>query len=122
MLQKITLAEVLAAGRKAYEEKRLQAQNGGESYCTYRDNKGCPCVVGAAMTVETLDSLRDNGRNKMGIGDLARREFVSIPEEDVAEITRLQAAHDQWSWAVADDPSEAAEAEESFRARLYGEK
>jgi hypothetical protein len=55
----------------------------------------------------------------MGIGDLARRGFVSIPEEDVAEITWLQAAHDQWSWAVADDPSGAAEEEAEFVRLLY---
>jgi hypothetical protein len=100
---KLTLAEVKAAGLKAYEEKRLSAQNvkGRRSRCFYRDHAGDPCVIGAAMTDRA--ARRFDRRDDPSIAALVEDGLVET--DDRSTLSLLQAEHD--AWTVGDATAEA---------------
>lgn len=98
---KITLDEVKAAARHAYEQGRLTAQNGGDcQYSQYINGKECVCAVGAAFTTEERRDLRIYGGNIRSISNLFYSERVQIPGADLDRIVEIQKAHDQWADTV----------------------
>lgn len=99
MTQTITLEDVLTAGRKAYEEKRLSAQ-GPTPACSYRDESGCPCVVGAAMTDETVEKVQFQGNDGSRVHQLNTKNLIHIPQEDLVAVGDIQNLHDEWTRAV----------------------
>lgn len=120
-LQTITLRDVVVAGRKAYEEGRLTAQNGGE--CMYRqeiNGKECRCVVGAAMTDETLDQLEASSNMSGKVSrDMTRLSGrFTIPDSDLFAIQDLQNEHDFWCFDVAGAEEIFLRALERFERRL----
>lgn len=120
MAQTLTYTAVLAAGRKAYEEKRLSAQ-GPTPACLYRDESGCPCVVGSAMERETISVLVAANYNSSRVQLIPNRIVDFASEEDKQDIMCLQRSHDNWCMALegvtVDDTPE--EAHEKFSALLY---
>lgn len=88
---KLTYAEVVEAGRKAYLEKRLSAQ-GPTPECQYRDRSGRPCVVGSALSDTDAQRLHGTVQALVLANELA--------VDDVAAIGALQLAHDDWARGV----------------------
>jgi hypothetical protein len=94
---KLTLSQVIEAGRKAYLEGRLSAQ-GPNPVCRYRDPAGRPCVIGAALSdadATAFDRRYGNGENS-GVADLAAAGLLHL-EGDEEDFIQLQAAHDDWA-------------------------
>lgn len=96
----LTYEGVIAAGRKAFEENRLQAQQ-GEPGCTYRSDEGLPCVVGAALPDEVAQVLIERGLNSCGISSLfgvhrnATIDLLApVHTEELKRIRDLQSKHD----------------------------
>ena len=89
---RLTYAEVVEAGRKAYLEGRLSAQ-GPTPECRYRDSSGHPCVIGAALTDKQalyLDRNYDAQVHKLPV------EVLDCGI-DLRAIRRIQQAHDEWA-------------------------
>lgn len=121
-MQTLTLDDVLKAGRAAYEAKALTAQSRNPA-CVYRDRiTGCKCVVGSAMTDETLDAIQNLHAMSSRVTALARQEkVIAFADDDQATtIAGLQEAHDQWCRAQNSSHSSAIKAaEEDFVRLLY---
>jgi superfamily II RNA helicase len=97
-MQTLTLDDVLKAGRAAYEAKTLTAQSTNPA-CVYRDRvTGCKCVVGSAMTDETLDEIQSLHAMSSRVTALSRQQKIIAFADAEAEstIAGLQEAHDQW--------------------------
>jgi hypothetical protein len=94
----LTVANIIEAGRKAFDEERLQAQN-GVGACTYRDPfTKLPCVVGAAIPDEVFAIIDKRGHNASAISTLLTMEDDPILTCDPAElqlICNLQNTHDE---------------------------
>jgi hypothetical protein len=110
MTQALTYEEVVLAGRKAYEEKRLSAQ-GPTPQCAYRDNSGCPCVVGAALPDSTIAVINQKFMQGSRVSQLRSADVISVKSIDELDaIGDLQNAHDEWAKALValesslDDP------------------
>lgn len=129
-MQTITLDEVITAGRKAYEAKTLTAQSASPQ-CVYEDKTtGCKCVVGSAMTDETLAAIHARGVISTAIGALAGAlgggcgtgNIVDAPSpQELNGIQHLQSAHDNWCQSVVLDEGGDMRAEEEFVRLLYSE-
>jgi len=122
-MQTLTLDDVLKAGRAAYEAKTLTAQSTNPA-CVYRDRvTGCKCVVGSAMTDETLDAIQGLHAMSSRVTALARQEkVIAFADDDQAStIVGLQEAHDQWCRArnVSSSNSQVEDAEADFVRLLY---
>lgn len=90
----LTLEAVTIAARKAYDERRLTAQNGGD--CVYRDRRtGCRCAIGWAMPDDLLDRLGRLGLMEEAIYFL-ESDLVMAANMDMDMISGLQSAHDGW--------------------------
>lgn len=95
----LTVAGIIEAGRKAFDENRLQAQN-GIGVCTYRDPKTCqPCVVGAALPKPVLDELVRRGHNASAISTVLTAEdlndLITCDPAELNVICNLQNIHDE---------------------------
>jgi len=122
-MQTLTLADVQTAGRAAYEAKALTAQSTNPA-CVYRDRvTGCKCVVGSAMTDETLDAIQSLYAMGSRVTALAGQEkIITFADTDQASaIVGLQGAHDQWCRArnVSSSNSQVEDAEADFVRLLY---
>lgn len=105
--QTLTLAKVLAAGRKAYKAGTLQAQANPSGNCTYIDDKGCKCVIGAALSPTTLAEIKAKNRNGASVQLLYSWGIVKIAPPELQDLKSLQSLHDRWS-AVRSDELQAA--------------
>lgn len=96
-MQTLTLDDVKAAGRAAYEAKTLTAQSIFPE-CVYEDKRtGCRCVVGSAMTDETLDAIRKMHVTRSRVVNLVSAEIIQFPDQEQRQaIGALQEAHDAW--------------------------
>jgi len=110
-MQTITLQDVVTAGRKAYDEKRLSAQ-GPTPTCAYRDKSCLPCVIGAAMTDETVKLIKEKGWHNSTISQLINRQLVDVPPAEVMALVKIQDAHDKWAKAL--ETGFSGETEEQF--------
>lgn len=118
-MQTLTLDDVKAAGRAAYEAKTLTAQSIFPE-CVYEDKRtGCRCVVGSAMTDETLDAIRKAHVTRSRVVNLVSAEIIQFPDQEQRQaIDDLQEAHDSWCCARRGGVNaEAAEGE--FTYLLY---
>jgi hypothetical protein len=109
---KLTLAQVKAAGLKAYEEGRLSAQ-GPTPQCAYRDVSGLPCVIGAALPDEVADNPSTNGVNVEG---LLTRKLITT--RALTSLMILQEAHDEWATAKAKGHASEAAGHEARLVKL----
>jgi hypothetical protein len=118
-IQKLTLAKVQKACRKAYLEGRLVAQNvrhtpaavAGSSVCVYKhvglsqiNDKHIGCAIGVALTETTLAKVLRRGCNAgKSLGDLAALKLVDIADGDFNAIVSIQGLHDAWatSWGTS---------------------
>jgi hypothetical protein len=99
---------------KAYDERRLTAQQGPEhAQCVYSlriNDRDCCCVLGVSLPPATRQQIVDREANAEPIKRLIHHRMVPIrfESEDFAE--DLQHAHDEWCAAVQEDqPPEHAE-------------
>lgn len=130
-MQMLTYEDVLAAGRKAWNEKRLTAQQ--ESFnlrrCNYvvkSDDKEFCCVVGSAFNEETKARVQSVTPDNMYYNDLSVRrlvddKIVKVSPNDVYNISQLQSAHDTLCRTLNEftaDSSEVASARECFMSML----
>lgn len=119
-MQTLTLDDVKAAGRAAYEAKTLTAQS-IEPACVYEDKRtGCRCVVGSALTDETHATIHKAYAGSSKVTSLVREEKIlgMASKEDEIAIAGLQEAHDSWCRALQIGVNaEAAEGE--FTYLLY---
>jgi len=99
VIQTITLQDVVQAGAVAYLAGRLSAQ-GPSPTCSYLDDAGCPCVVGAAMTPETINKLVERKQLGTRAAELSKAGFISIPNSDKEAVDQLQRSHDKWASAA----------------------
>ena len=96
-MQKLTLAKVRAAARKAYKERRLTAQHRDPSKreCVYSYGK-YGCAIGVALNKKTIKKILDDSMNSgTSLGQL-RDNYVKIPEKEFHHIVAIQVAHDDW--------------------------
>lgn len=119
-VQHLTLEGVKAAGRKAYDKKRLTAQHPAAflRQCTFTGEGPSPrdkqyhCVVGSALEPRTLRHIKQHpGFNTHGVGTLVDKGIVSVNLDELNDISHVQRAHDDWAQAsrgyASDDRSEA---------------
>jgi hypothetical protein len=93
--------DVARAAAKAYREGRLSAQ-GPTPRCSYRDDSGYPCVIGAAIDDNTAALWDMQGVNLgNGVSALHRERFLATDDEDA--LVYLQMAHDDWASRMEDD-------------------
>ncbi len=130
MTQHITLEGVKAACRKAYEEDRLLAQSSGPGEYGYRmlddDGKERCCAIGAALTLETLDSIEEANcqthtiKHPQGmIADHSLRNHFSWDREEDSDLRDIQQAHDNWMGRVSIDIADGVMAEQFFKGLIY---
>lgn len=112
---KLTYAEVVEAGRKAYLAGELSAQ-GLRPACMYRDDSGRPCVVGAALSTEQAEFIRQAGQNATAISMLIEDGTVSTRAN--AALPRLQSAHDDWCINLREGKRDKALAAETRLRKL----
>ena len=89
----ITLQDVIASGRKAIDEKRLQLfiEDTGDGKCKYRWGSGHCCIVGSALN----ESQALAGDDIMGSVDkLITEGVIEVPVQDQYPIAWLQGVHD----------------------------
>lgn len=122
---KLTYAGVIAAGRKAFEENRLQAQQ-NDPGCTYRSNDGHPCVVGSALPDEVVEALNNKGLNGCGIGGLFGVHRVNttailapVDPRELSKMKDLQSLHDCVVDDSGDEPRIQSERLEALRVALF---
>jgi hypothetical protein len=95
----ITLEQVKAACRKAYDEKRLLAQNTPIQYGYSRD--GFVCAIGAALSPATLDMIEEDSNLEnlqeaiVGMYEFNHSIAHVLPEEE-GDLFTIQGVHDQW--------------------------
>ena len=107
-MQTLTLEEVKAAARKAYDENRLLAQwalsdpalvdeNGFTGEYGYLVGQYC-CGIGAALTAETLSDLQSRSMNlDTSITSLVHDGRVTLGEPNqLPTFEYIQNAHDRW--------------------------
>lgn len=107
--QVLTLKNVKAKARKAYEERRLtaQAKKRDDRVCRYRIGNFC-CAVGAALSLKTLSALERSSlssastmrANEMSVDYIIEREFVAADPAEKKAIEEIQKAHDAWAKAT----------------------
>lgn len=122
---KLTYAGVIAAGRKAFEENRLQAQQ-NDPGCTYRSNDGHPCVIGSALPDEVAEALDKAGFNGCGIGGLFGVHRVNttailapVDPRELSKMKDLQNLHDRVVDDSGDEPRIQSERLEALRVALF---
>jgi hypothetical protein len=110
----ITKAELVANARKAYDERRLTAQQEREhAQCVYSlriNDRDCYCVIGASLPPKMRRSIVEGEANEEPIKRLIRYRLlpIELESEDFAE--DLQRTYDDWCAAVQEDqPPEHAE-------------
>lgn len=119
MAYQLNLRDVQLAGRKAYLEGRLQAQKNPRMDCTYRDNQGNPCVIGAAIK-DTVARKWDNGV-VTAIESLINNGEVKTDHPE--ELVFLQRIHDYWSGfngGIGLDPHKDAKRTEALLVLVLG--
>lgn len=79
------------AALKAYEERRLSAQNDTPA-CLYRDASGHPCAIGAALTDEQAASFDRPGQTVQDLYACFR-----IQTDDIDALQEMQSTHDCWA-------------------------
>lgn len=99
MTQVITLHDLVNAAQDYFDRGQLTAQLGHG--CVYSDGATGRCVIGAAMSQETIDIIRAKGLNGATISLISdnRRlpRIIAFPDEDTLDIaTQLQVLHDDW--------------------------
>lgn len=102
----LTLANVKEAAKKAYNENRLTAQNGG--MCRYKqfvNGKDCVCAIGAAIEHLDLDfdkkvslSGTEMEINSISVTNLPKVTDIILPSDPIEaqDIDDIQLAHDNW--------------------------
>lgn len=111
--QRLTAAEVRAAGIKAYDEKRLTAQHEhwGARMCVYEQEVGCNCVIGSALSPEAIAKIHELGLNDGSSVDELGEVIVVDSEDDQVALCDAQRRHDEWADAEyhVGNPSTPAE-------------
>jgi len=95
MKHKLTLRKALPKMFKAFRERKLICQNGGQNV-GYRREDGCMCIVGAGLPDKTLVELLNAKRNQNGLDvlhDYNHVEFKSDSEQEV--FGELMDLHDE---------------------------
>ncbi len=107
--QHITLEEVKANARKAYDEGNLLAQQEGlDSYFYRRADVGC--AIGVSLTKETGAAIQKNGEESstiLNVLNLPGRSsehsidnFITWNENEGEELADIQTMHDFWAMAT----------------------
>lgn len=100
-LQECTSTRVGVESADEHGRSGTDAQ-GPTPRCAYKDRSGCPCVVGAAMTEETIGRIEYSGSLHTPI-DMIAATFVNIDKNEMEDILSLQKAHDRWASAKDGD-------------------
>lgn len=104
MPQLITMKDILTAARKRIKNGTLQAQYTQKYYkttgkalrvCNYQDGN-VRCVIGAAMSKETIDKILKCAYNVKGIYYLIENKEVEVRNNEEIDIIKLQDKHDDW--------------------------
>lgn len=124
-LFQLTYDGVREAGRKAFNEGRLQAQQ-NDPGCTYRSDDGHPCVVGSALPDEVAQALIDKGLNGCGIGGLfgvhrssTKDLLAPVDRRELDKICELQSLHDFVVDNSGDEPVTSEVKLEALRKALF---
>lgn len=91
---------VARAALKAYDEGRLSAQ-GPSPACLYRDARGRPCAIGAAIP-DDVAAAWDNA-DEPDIAALIDQGVVT--SSDCSALARLQEEHDLWARGHSNEQS-----------------
>lgn len=99
-----TKAEIQAAARLAYQEKRLLAFY-PELSVVYHHDEGKCCAIGAAYTPEdNLDVYAEQHKvYRIGALNDLLPEALQIVEADLAWAIELQTTHDNWAGEEGSD-------------------
>lgn len=100
--QHLTLKDVVIAGRKAYNEGRLQAQMPERAWtCRYTSTDTLSveynCIIGAALTQHIKKCLLEEGANVAGVGTLVSDQYIVVPHGELLLLKGLQKYHDDWA-------------------------
>jgi hypothetical protein len=110
---KLTLENVKAACRAAYEAGTLIAQHPHLEYGYERTDNGedCHCAIGCALDRPTLDKIHEKNWHVLLIDSLVYHGMVEVNEDELLALIAIQNAHDAW-WAAdaADEQSWKIEA------------
>jgi hypothetical protein len=94
--------EVALAAKAALDARKLSAQTTrGLACCSYRDPKGAPCAIGAALSdayAERFDRLGVTAGVSVGatVGTLVAQGHLTSDDADA--LGKLQKLHDTWSF------------------------
>jgi hypothetical protein len=94
--QTLTLADVVREGMKAWVDGTL-ALSQGTCNCRYLEpTNNTRCVVGSALTPETLARVIESDRNAQAFNGLLDGGLVTFvgDKEDLFDVFELQAMHD----------------------------
>jgi hypothetical protein len=112
----LTYDQVKAAARKAYDEKRLTAQNGGTCmYSQVLNGKACVCAVGAAFPPDH-PVMTKAGLSGKSVGQLVEAHMLHTTPTDFNMIQALQWEHD--NWCDADDSFRSEKAKRKFETLI----
>lgn len=101
--QTITLAELVAANRKAIEDDTLGALNNNNCQYRYMNAKGDPtgeaCSIGVALNDKAHSKVRRLGYNSCGFELLVRTKVVEVVgHHNAYELAlNMQRLHDAWA-------------------------
>jgi hypothetical protein len=100
---KLTLENVKAACRAAYEAGTLIAQHPHLEYGYERTDNGedCHCAIGCALDRETLDYINENNWHESFLCALSRCGVVEVDEKELPALSAIQKGHDDWLRALS---------------------
>ena len=110
IIERLTVARVKAAARKAYKARKLAAQHPTRAMrkCNYQVGD-YRCAIGAALSTRTLAEIVRLGRNdNTSIGKLwhIARLIKLDGEGERVLLSDIQKAHDRWATASKDRGAE----------------
>jgi hypothetical protein len=97
-MQTLTIEEVKAAARAAYDAGTLTAQHPDPTMrrCVYDVGDGYRCAIGCALSASTIDALVAADMNDaVGVIRLDDDGIIALDRRGDAE--NLQCAHDTWA-------------------------
>jgi hypothetical protein len=102
---KLTLENVKAACRAAYEAGTLIAQHPHLEYGYERTDNGedCHCAIGCALDRETLDYINENNWHESILLALSLYGVVEVDENEFPALSAIQQEHDNWLRALRGD-------------------
>lgn len=120
-LQTLTLQEIKCKARDAYMAKKLTAQHPDpeERRCVYETRDGYHCVIGSALSKETLNALN---LDPAAISPGSKIDkLVDFPICEYGAIMKLQMVYDRWASSAmfGDDRSSCETKKQEFLKAIY---